>query len=211
MQKYFRAGAVALALSTSVAAHAATIVPVAVMGSSSFPGYGDVFAIDLAANTDWASNGMAAMTTLAIDLGSVYSLASGDFVDRVTSGGPNGAFFGGVTDFTTSFTFQGCADFTCSQLIGMPLSFSKTAPATPTSPGDFNYTAQLGGLTGRYFRYSVTSTNGFVNPGLSALSFQGTAVPEPATWALMLLGFGIIGAGLRRRKSRVARVNFNFA
>ena len=26
-----------------------------------------------------------------------------------------------------------------------------------------------------------------------------TAVPEPATWAMMMLGFGAIGAGLRRR------------
>lgn len=28
-----------------------------------------------------------------------------------------------------------------------------------------------------------------------------SAVPEPATWAMMLLGFGAIGAGLRRRRS----------
>jgi len=25
------------------------------------------------------------------------------------------------------------------------------------------------------------------------------AVPEPATWALMILGFGMVGAALRRR------------
>jgi hypothetical protein len=27
------------------------------------------------------------------------------------------------------------------------------------------------------------------------------AVPEPSTWALMLLGFGAVGWGLRRRNS----------
>lgn len=33
------------------------------------------------------------------------------------------------------------------------------------------------------------------------------AVPEPATWAMMLLGFGMVGVGLRyRRKSTTARV-----
>ncbi len=30
------------------------------------------------------------------------------------------------------------------------------------------------------------------------------AVPEPATWAMMLLGFGAIGAGLRRRRPVLA-------
>ncbi|MFD1786641.1 PEPxxWA-CTERM sorting domain-containing protein [Sphingomonas floccifaciens] len=34
-----------------------------------------------------------------------------------------------------------------------------------------------------------------------------SAVPEPATWAMMLIGFGGIGASMRRRK-QVARVRF---
>ena len=29
---------------------------------------------------------------------------------------------------------------------------------------------------------------------------QITAVPEPASWALMLVGFGVLGAGLRTRR-----------
>ena len=34
------------------------------------------------------------------------------------------------------------------------------------------------------------------------LSFDGTpAVPEPATWAMMLLGFGAVGFGMRRRSA----------
>jgi PEP-CTERM motif len=39
-------------------------------------------------------------------------------------------------------------------------------------------------------------------------TWQGTvnfsAVPEPATWGLMLLGFGLMGASMRRRRTRVA-------
>jgi hypothetical protein len=38
------------------------------------------------------------------------------------------------------------------------------------------------------------------------LAAQFNAVPEPATWAMMLLGVGMIGAGLRtaRRKNDMA-------
>ena len=28
----------------------------------------------------------------------------------------------------------------------------------------------------------------------------GGAVPEPSTWAVMILGFGIVGASVRRRR-----------
>lgn len=37
-----------------------------------------------------------------------------------------------------------------------------------------------------------------------ALGFANSPVPEPATWGLMAAGFGIVGAGLRRRRARAA-------
>jgi len=33
---------------------------------------------------------------------------------------------------------------------------------------------------------------------------RGSAVPEPATWAMMIAGFGLIGAAARRRRSGMA-------
>jgi hypothetical protein len=42
----------------------------------------------------------------------------------------------------------------------------------------------------------TTQGNGQVQTTFSA----STAVPEPATWALMLLGFGAIGVSMRRRR-----------
>ena len=203
--------AAALVGAASSPAFAVTINPAAVNGSSAFPTYEASFAIDGNPLTDWASNSMGSSTTLAIDLGGIFSLASGTFVDRVTSGGGNGAFRGGTTDFTTAFSIQGCTSFACTTLVGPALSFMKTAPIGPTVPGDFAFTASLVGLTGQFFLYSVTAANG-PNPGLSALSFEGAAipaVPEPATWALMLLGFGVVGSALRRR--RRTQVRFNFA
>ena len=42
-----------------------------------------------------------------------------------------------------------------------------------------------------------------IAPGLSHVLFFGSVVPvpEPATWAMMLLGFAAIGAAVRRRRS----------
>lgn len=48
-----------------------------------------------------------------------------------------------------------------------------------------------------------------VNATFTLLS-QSAAVPEPATWAMMLLGFGLVGGALRHRQRRQADVRFAF-
>ena len=53
----------------------------------------------------------------------------------------------------------------------------------------------------------VTSTFGFVTQFQT--SDMAAAVPEPATWALMLLGFGFVGGAMRRGKEKV-RVGYAF-
>jgi PEP-CTERM motif len=44
--------------------------------------------------------------------------------------------------------------------------------------------------------------------GEFSFSIAGAAVPEPATWAMMLAGFGFVGAASRRRKAAM-RVSYN--
>jgi hypothetical protein len=38
----------------------------------------------------------------------------------------------------------------------------------------------------------------------NASSFRATAVPEPSTWAMMIMGFGMVGGAMRsnRRKPK---------
>ncbi len=54
------------------------------------------------------------------------------------------------------------------------------------------------------------TTGNFYNPNINDQAFsiygtdQGSATPEPAAWALMIMGFGAAGAMLRRRRVQVA-------
>ncbi|WP_292948328.1 choice-of-anchor E domain-containing protein [Novosphingobium sp.] len=44
--------------------------------------------------------------------------------------------------------------------------------------------------------------------GEYALTYNYTAVPEPATWAMMIAGFAMIGFGLRSRRKQAVRVTY---
>ena len=54
----------------------------------------------------------------------------------------------------------------------------------------------------------IIDDNGVYYGDSTALKFNVSAVPEPATWAMMLLGFGMVGFGLRRRSKQAVRVSF---
>ena len=80
-----------------------------------------------------------------------------------------------------------------------------TVVATGSNEGDH----LLPGLaTYRYFDFVETGTGGGQNFLITSISatlgtdpLAGGGVPEPASWALMLLGFGGIGATIRRRRA----------
>jgi hypothetical protein len=65
------------------------------------------------------------------------------------------------------------------------------------------------GVTGANGLKSISLSNNNLEPSgndfaLDDMSVQGVAVPEPTSWALMLLGFGGMGAMLRSRRRPVA-------
>lgn len=204
-------GAALLAFGAAATANAATIYPVSAVGSSSYPGYNDFYAIDQAPGaelTDWASFGEGTNAFLNLDLGGLYALDNAFVTDRVTSGGGNGCPCYGITDFTTKFSLQAFTDASFMTAIGSVLTFTH---AVPGSVADFSTVASLGGLTGRYIQYRVVERNGpNFNTGLSDIHFSGEgvrgAVPEPASWLLMIVGFGSAGAMLRRRRLVLARI-----
>lgn len=195
--------AAALLSAAAAPASASIVYPLSATGSSSYPGYPDADAIDQDAGgnvSDWASLSQGANSYLNLDLGAVYALGDAFVTDRVTSGSSNNGYYGGLFDFTTRFSLTGFTDSTFTTAIGSSQVFNHTPPI-PTGPASFQTVVGLGGLTTRYVQYRVLAANG-VNPGLSDIHFSTAgSVPESGTWSLMILGFGGMGAMLRRRRA----------
>jgi hypothetical protein len=195
--------AVLAAVMAGSSAQAAIIYPTVATGSSSYPGYNDFYAIDTNANTDWASFGGGAGSFLKMDLGALYSLNTAFVTDRVTSGGGNGSLVFGLYDFTLQYSLQAYTDATFTTPIGPLFLVNPTLPGSPSSTTDFLTTVPLSG-TARYIEYKVLSVNqalgAYNNPGLSDIHFAASAVPEPASWAMMILGFAGVGFFAYRRK-----------
>jgi hypothetical protein len=65
-----------------------------------------------------------------------------------------------------------------------------------TQIGTFSFTVNAGDSYGFY----VSTTDGALGRGALTVG----AVPEPASWAMLIAGFGLVGAAARRRRRAVA-------
>jgi len=86
-----------------------------------------------------------------------------------------------------------------------PLSFTVTANSGSLSLASLGFnTATVNGTSSNiYFVADLVNPQG--STGNIGATLTGTAVPEPATWAMLIMGFGMAGAALRsRRRTSVA-------
>jgi hypothetical protein len=67
-----------------------------------------------------------------------------------------------------------------------------------------SYFANFTTRTATMLRFSAIGTNDSLGGYLDDISLVGSAIPEPATWAMMLGGFGLVGGAMRRRKPNTA-------
>jgi hypothetical protein len=204
-------GAALATILAAGSAQASVIYPISAVASSSYPGYGANYAIDTgpgSADTDWANDSVGAGSWLHLNLGAVYSLAEAYVTDRVTSGGPNGSFAGGLYDFTTEFELQAYTNGTFSTTLGPAVFFSPQYPPNcNSSPSCFLSIVSLGGISAQYIEYTIVSQNEtmgeFNNAGLSDIHF--TATPLPSTWTMLIAGFvGLVGFVAFGGKKRAA-------
>jgi hypothetical protein len=84
-------------------------------------------------------------------------------------------------------------------------------PRSPNGAVEFAGISGVPVLNGAENRLVVVGTSAGEGSYGGNLTFTpNSAVPEPATWAMMLMGFGAIGFGMRRRRKETARVRFAF-
>lgn len=191
MKRFFTIFAAASALALASTANAAIITPgspppgVFVVTGNPFTGTSPVTAT--IGNTPQVGGTVAAPVSF-----------SDSFL--FTIGPPGGALIGtGSGSIITSTSLQFSAtdlDLTSVTVNGVALTITRTAGGLIESSGTSNVNIFGGQLN------NITVTG--VSRGLGSyggnLTFIPTAVPEPGTWAMMLLGFGAIGFSMRRRR-----------
>jgi hypothetical protein len=202
--KLFLAVATATLISAAIA-HAGTVV---------VPGDADIFASGLSAPPSSASGGGSLPPFYAVSAGQTLDITatgSVDCCDTASTGstGPNGfasnPFGGGssisnstgssVSGFSTTGAFPLVATFANS--------FGTVGDVFKVGSSDLGVKVPTG-ATQLYFGLPDASgfngPSGYYSDNNGSFSVAVSAVPEPATWAFMILGLGGIGLAFRQAK-----------
>lgn len=149
------------------------------------------------------ADGAGAPPANSIPSGTNYlSVLAGGFAS-ILFGGPVSAFsfdWGSIDSYNilTILPFGGG-----DSIVVPGTSFTNTAAnGNQVAPGTNGRFTVQGTAGTQYIGFNLTSTSNSFEIDNVAVPVTG-AVPEPATWAMMLLGFGGIGFAARRRKRNV--------
>ena len=184
----------------------------------------------LCAAVSLGASAASAATTVLTYAGNAFNFRAGSHVfgDSVTAtielAAPLAANFAGAVTplsmvmtvggetITAPFSFRAFFDIDAAgEIRGWNVAAFSDAAGTlrfqtiKTPNGQFG---EVGGVVDTAFHTAGGSTS-FAQrlgaPGVWTVTTRAdpVAVPEPATWALMIVGFGVAGAGLRRRGARV--------
>lgn len=150
-------------------------------------------------NFEWFSYNGANSAQVTYDLGSIFS------IDQLALWNEEGSGIGLLTllSSTDGLSFSSIGAFTPTD---NPVSLT---PATDTYGADvFSFAMR----STRYVRFDMSGCpqpkNNYAGCAIGEVAFRtasvGGAVPEPATWMMMMIGFGAVGFITRRRRTGFA-------
>jgi hypothetical protein len=126
--------------------------------------------------------------------------------------GQDGGYRGGYDeDVSFQYSTNGGVDWTALDVFSS--SYANTGTQSVAGWTNFSYTfaanAAFASTTLRFLQPNndTDCCDHWAIDNLSVVNNAG-AVPEPATWALMILGFGAVGGAMRRRQAVAAKVRF---
>lgn len=146
--------------------------------------------------TGWTQNSLASSNVAVTINGRVFTLATLSAGSFHTPPSWQGSFLSSYTGLSSENIF----------VLANLYFYTYSAGAFPDFGTNFDITAPVGSFTqfdgsldNDYFSGTVTNVR-YVN--------QLSAVPEPASWALMLTGFGMLGGAMRRARRQTVRYSF---
>lgn len=137
-----------------------------------------------------AGYGNIAGTTVAIGSGTEFGFQDGSNIDTAN-------FTGNSLTIIDQTIGNGASIFYMTFTSSVAGFFNNAAFSSNGFGGTFS-------VAGNTLTFMAPQSSGNVTR-TSVITFDGAngAVPEPATWAMMVLGFGAVGATLRRRSPQV--------
>lgn len=151
-----------------------------------------------------------AADTASIDVGttftntntSIVGSATGDFAAAVGQNltlSPISAIAGSAFSFVSGFgNFTGTVQSTSSQ--GAPSNRTVNAFVLGSFTPMGSLSAFMAGPASATFAFTQTGVNQAVSGSFTFASPPAGLVPEPASWAMLITGFGLVGAAARRRR-----------
>ncbi|MBV1688265.1 PEPxxWA-CTERM sorting domain-containing protein [Novosphingobium sp. G106] len=114
----------------------------------------------------------------------------------------------------TTGTYNITASFTALDSLANGVGIFAIAPGnvvTPviapnTVPNNASFTKTLSLAQGQGFGF-VIGPGMVADNDVTGFNFKVTSVPEPVTWAMMIVGFGLVGGAMRRQR-RMVRYDF---
>jgi hypothetical protein len=151
------------------------------------------------------NNNIAPGNPPIIALNDAYDVGSGGYASMVLSfASPTSGFLAELFWTDNEYTNANSASFyiydsAMNELEFTPLNHNGNSTGTPS--GYYGFSRASADISYVYFSNSHIGARNlsYVGPEINS----STAVPEPATWAMMLLGF--LGIGLASRRRRVAQ------